>query len=154
MTWLASNILETLLIIGVTLLIIEVAVLGFSTFFLFFAGLAAVTTAFVMWTGLISETWLNAMFSSTVFTLLYALLLWKRLSAMQNEVDDTRAKTDLVGHTFVLNDDVIVDTPQDDKPTYQFSGIEWRLTALQDLVKGTVVEIVQADVGVLLIKAK
>jgi membrane protein implicated in regulation of membrane protease activity len=154
MEWATNNILETILIIGVLLLILEVAVLGFSTFFLFFAGLAAVTTALVMWTGLVDETWLHGMFSIAVFTLVYALLLWKRLSAMQNEVDDKRAKTDFVGHTFVLLEDVVAATPMPQKPKYNFSGIDWHLDSHQDLVKGTVVEVVQADVGCLLIKAK
>lgn len=154
MTWFANNILESMLIIGVMLMIVEVAVLGFSTFFLFFAGLAALSTAFLMWVGLVPETWLYALFCSAVLSLVYALLLWKRLSAMQNDVDDTRAKSDLVGHSFVLSEDLIAAAPLTEKPKYQFSGIEWRLDAHQNLVKGTVVEVVQADVGALLVKAK
>lgn len=154
MEWAANNIIETILIIGVLLLIIEVAVLGFSTFFLFFAGLAAVSTAFVMWAGWLPDTWLYGLFSTAVFTLIYAILLWRRLSAMQNEVDNTRAKSDLIGHTFVLPEDVIAATALKQKPKYSFSGIDWYLDAHQDLVKGTVVEVVQTDVGSLLIKAK
>jgi membrane protein implicated in regulation of membrane protease activity len=41
-----------------------------------------------------------------------------------------------------------------EKPKYQFSGITWYLNAHENLVKGTVVEVVQADVGSLLIRAK
>jgi membrane protein implicated in regulation of membrane protease activity len=154
MQWIIENIVEVILIIGVVLLIVEVAVLGFSTFFLFFAGLAAVSTALIMWAGLVPETWLYALFSTAVFTLIYAALLWKRLSAMQQDVDTTRAKSDLIGHSFVLPEDVIVTKPLQEKPVYQFSGIDWRLDAQNDLVAGTIVEVKQADVGVLIIDAK
>jgi membrane protein implicated in regulation of membrane protease activity len=152
--WFANNLIETILIIGVVLLIIEVVVLGFSTFFLFFAGLAALATAFVMWTRLIPETYLWALASTSVFTILFAVLLWKRLASMQKNVDFKRADSDLIGHTFVLSEDVEAALPMSQKPTYQYSGVAWKLSAHENLMKGTVVKVVQADVGSLLIKAK
>ncbi len=150
----SDNLIQTVLIIGIVLLIVEVAVLGFSTFFLFFAGLAAITTALLMWLGLFPEVFLYSLVSIAVFTLLYASLLWKPLSNMQNKVDTTRAKNDLVGHTFVLSHDVVAALPYAQKPQYQFSGIDWRLHSQVDLLKGTLVEVTQADVGALWIKAK
>jgi membrane protein implicated in regulation of membrane protease activity len=154
MDWFADNLIETVLIIGIIILIIEVLVLGFGTFFLFFAGLGAVSTAVLMWVNLIPETLLSAILSSAVFSAIYAALLWKQLAKLQKNVDTTRASSDLVGHSFVLSESISVNTPQAEKPTYQFSGIQWQLDAQQDIAAGTLVEVIQVDVGQLLLQAK
>lgn len=154
MEWFANNLIETILIIGVVLLIIEIVVLGFSTFFLFFAGLAAIATAAIMWVGLIPETVSWALISTAVFTAVFAALLWRRLYSLQNSVDHKRADSDLIGHTFILSENVEAALPLKEKPLYQYSGVNWYLDALEDIAKGTRVEVVQADVGTLLIKAK
>lgn len=154
MNWLASNIIETILIIGIALLVIEIAVLGFSTFFLFFVGLAAVATSVVMWIGLIPESFVYAVFSVAVFTVVFAMLLWKKLAAMQTDVDTTRASSDLIGHSFVLPSDLKALSSVDEKPDYDFSGVTWKLNSHEDIVKGSVVEVVQIDVGLLTVKAK
>jgi|TARA_B110000238_G_C16102263_1_gene428709 membrane protein implicated in regulation of membrane protease activity len=113
MDWAFNNLAESLFILGIFLLVIEVAVLGFSTFVLFFVGCGAVITA----------------------GLLY--------------VDTTPAKGDLVGHNFVLVEDVAPELA----PEYHYSGINWKLKASEHLVAGTQVEVIQADVGVFHIKA-
>jgi hypothetical protein len=154
MEWAASNLIETILIIGIILLIVEIVVLGFSTFFLFFTGLAALATALIMWAGLIPETLHSALIAIALFTVVFAALLWKRLSKLQNKVDHKRADSDLIGHTFVLSVNVEAALPMKDKPQYQYSGINWYLNAHEDLAKGTLVEVIQADVGSLVIKAK
>ncbi|MFQ3248350.1 MAG: hypothetical protein ACI9O6_000152 [Glaciecola sp.] len=154
MEWFANNLIETILIIGVVLLIIEIVVLGFSTFFLFFAGLAAIATAAIMWVGIIPETVSWALISTAVFTAVLAALLWRRLYSLQNSVDHKRADSDLIGHTFILSENVEAALPLKEKPLYQYSGVNWYLDALEDIAKGTRVEVVQADVGTLLIKAK
>jgi membrane protein implicated in regulation of membrane protease activity len=41
MNWISNNLSESLIIAGLALLVIEVVVLGFSSFVLFFVGLAA-----------------------------------------------------------------------------------------------------------------
>jgi len=150
----ANNLIETILIIGVVLLIVEVVVLGFSTFFLTFTGLAAIATALIMWAGLIPETFAWTIGSIAIFTAVFAALLWKKLSKLQNKVDYHRPDSDLIGHTFVLPENIEAALPMNEKPQYQFSGINWYLNAHEDLVKGTLVEVVQADVGSLLIRAK
>jgi membrane protein implicated in regulation of membrane protease activity len=154
MEWFANNLIETILIVGIALLIIEIVVLGFSTFYLFFAGIAAIATSAIMWLGLIPETLPWTLISVSVFTAVFAVLLWKRLYNLQNTVDHKRADSDLIGHTFVLTEDVQAALPMKDKPLYQYSGINWYLDAHDDLAKGTLVEVIQADVGLLLIKAK
>jgi membrane protein implicated in regulation of membrane protease activity len=149
MDWAINNLAESLLILGILLLVIEVAVLGFSTFVLFFVGCAAVVTAGLLYVGIIPDTWLSAMLSTGVLTGLSAVLLWKPLKNMQTQVDTTKAQGDLVGHRFILVEDVAPDLT----PEYHYSGIDWKLKANEHLVAGTQVEVTQADVGVFYIKA-
>ena len=149
MDWAINNLAESLLILGILLLVIEVAVLGFSTFVLFFVGCAAVVTAGLLYVGIIPETWLSAMFSTGVLTALSAVLLWKPLKNMQSKVDATKAKGDLVGHSFILVEDVAPELTL----VYHYSGIDWKLNASEHLIAGTQVEVIQADVGVFHIKA-
>jgi len=150
MDWAFNNLAESLLILGILLLVIEVVVLGFSTFVLFFVGCAALVTAGLLYVGIIPDTWLSAMFSTGVVTALSAALLWKPLKNMQTQVDTTKVKSDLVGHRFVLVEDVAPGLT----PEYHYSGINWKLIASEHLVAGTQVEVIQADVGVFHIKAR
>jgi membrane protein implicated in regulation of membrane protease activity len=149
MDWASNNLAESLLILGILLLVIEVAVLGFSTFVLFFVGCAALLTGGLLYVGIIPDTWLAAMFSTGILTALSAILLWKPLKNMQTKVDTTKAKGDLVGHSFVLVEDVAPELT----PEYHYSGIDWKLKASEHLTAGTQVEVTQADVGVFHIKA-
>ena len=149
MDWAINNLAESLLILGILLLVIEVAVLGFSTFVLFFVGCAALVTAGLLYLGIIPDTWLSAMFSTGVLTGLSAVLLWKFLKNMQTQVETTKVKGDLVGHSFILVEDVAPELT----PEYHYSGINWKLKANENLVAGTQVEVTQVDVGVFHIKA-
>ena len=149
MDWAFNNLAESLLILGILLLVVEVAVLGFSTFVLFFVGCGAVITAGLLYVGIIPDTWLAAMFSTGLLTALSAVLLWKPLKNMQTKVDTTAAKGDLVGHRFILVEDVAPELTA----VYHYSGIDWKLNASEYLVAGTQVEVIQADVGVFHIKA-
>ena len=154
MSWLGQNLIETFLIIGILLLIIEIAVLGFSTFFLFFTGLAAIVTSILMWLGVLPETFVYSLVSVSVLTTVFAVVLWKPMSNMQKHVDTTRAKSDLIGHSFILPQAIIASAMPDQKPQYQFSGILWRLESATDIAQGTRVQVSQVDVGVLWVVVK
>lgn len=149
MEWAFNNLAETLLIIGIALLIIEIVVLGFSTFVLFFVGAAAVVTSGLLYIGLIPDSMLAALLCTAIITAISAALLWKPLKNMQSKVDTTKAKGDLVGHSFILVEDVAPELT----PIYRYSGIDWKLKASELLVAGTKVEVTEADVGVFYIKA-
>ncbi|WP_395338181.1 NfeD family protein [Ningiella sp. W23] len=149
MQWFSEHYAETLLVIGIILLAIEVLVLGFSTFFVFFIGLATIVTAGLMYLGIVPETWLASLMSIVVFTALFAVLLWKRFKALQANVDTKRADNDIVGHSFVCPQDIDPLLPIDQQPTYEYSGISWRLTADSPIQAGDKVAITQTDVGVL-----
>lgn len=148
MDWAFNNLAETLLIIGIALLVIEIVVLGFSTFVLFFVGAAAVLTSGLLYLGIIPDTLLAALLCTAIITAISAGILWKPLKNMQSKVDTTKAKGDLVGHSFILVEDVAPELT----PEYRYSGITWKLKSSEHIAAGTKVEVVEADVGVFYIK--
>lgn len=148
MNWIAENMAEFLVVLGLALLVIEIMVLGFATFILLFVGIAAIVTGGLMYMAVIPDTMLAAFFTMAVGTGLVAVLLWKPLKSMQQDVDPTEATNDLVGHRFTLSEAV----SEHDNPEYKFSGIMWKLKADSDIAAGTDVEVIHTDVGELKIR--
>jgi inner membrane protein len=150
MNWFADNLAQSFFVAGLILLVIEVAVLGFATFILFFAGIAAMITGTLIYFQVLPDSLLPALLCTGLITAISALLLWKPLKKMQNQVDTTKAKGDLVGHTFVLSQAVSAS----EKGKYRYSGIDWTLVSNEALSAGTKVEVTEAEVGVFHIKAR
>lgn len=149
MDFITNNLAESLMIIGLLLLVIEVAVLGFSTFVLFFVGLAAMLTGALVYVKLLPDNGLTALLCTGVITGITAIFLWKPLKKMQSSVSKTKAQGDLVGHSFILQEEV--------SPThvvmYPYSGVEWKLITTQPIAAGTKVEVIDAEVGAFHIQA-
>ena len=143
MNWMLSNLAESLLIIGLILLGVEIVVLGFSTFILFFVGIAALITAALLQLAFIPDNWQSALLSVAIVTSVLAMTLWSSLKKMQSRVDKTRAASDLIGFQFLLVDDVAPNKPS----LHHYSGIAWKLRCKEPIKAGTWVEVVQADVG-------
>ena len=150
MNWINDNLSESLIIVGLALLVIEVVVLGFSTFVLFFVGLAAVVAGGLMDVGVVPYSMLSALSSLGVLTALLALLLWRPLKSMQGKVESKKVTSDLVGHSFILNEAVSMTK----NPTYRYSGIEWSLSSEQELSAGTLVEVTGVAVGAFIVREK
>ena len=150
MNWISNNLSESLIMAGLILLVIEVVVLGFSTFVLFFVGIAAVLTGGLMTVGVVSNSMLSALSSVGVLTALLAMLLWRPLRSMQGNVESKNVKRDLVGHTFILNEAVSMTKT----PAYRHSGIDWSLSSEQELAAGTLVEVTGVAVGKFIIREK
>lgn len=149
MEMIVNNIGQSLAIAGIALLILEVAILGFSTFFLAFLGLSLLVSSGLMYLGVIPEDWISALFANAILTCVFALVLWKPLKKMQEAKGETTIHSDFAELTFTLEADV---SPQN-HPTYTYSGIEWKLKSQQHLSKGTLVKVVKKDVGVFWIEA-
>ena len=148
MNWVTANMAESLIIIGLALLVIEIVVLGFSTFVLFFVGIAAVITGGLLYIGVLPDSLLSALSSTAFFTALLAIFLWRPLKRMQNKVENKKVTSDLVGHSFVLIENVAPGL----SPIYRYSGIDWKLISDEELSAGTTVEVTDVDVGVFHIK--
>ena len=150
MNWINDNLFESLIIAGLALLVLEVVVLGFSTFVLFFVGLAALVAGGLIALGVVPDSMLSALSSVGVLTALLAMLLWRPLKSMQGKVEGKKVTSDLVGHSFILNEAVSMTK----NPAYRYSGIEWNLSSEQELSAGTLVEVTGVAVGKFIVQAK
>jgi membrane protein implicated in regulation of membrane protease activity len=150
MNWISNNLPESLIMAGLALLLIEVVVLGFSTFVLFFVGLAALVAGGLMAVGVLPDSMLSAFSSVGVLTALLAMLLWRPLKSMQSDVENNKVTSDLVGHSFILNEAVSMTQ----NPAYRYSGIDWNLSSEQELSAGTLVEVTGVAVGKFIVQAK
>ena len=148
MEWAVEHLTESLLIIGLILLILEVAILGFATFILLFIGLAALITAGFFHFDVFEPNVLTAFLSVSVISMLAAVILWRPLKQLQSNVDTTKAKSDLIGHQFVLAESVSLT----ETPNYHYSGVNWKLMSDVPIEAGTKVEVVIAEVGMFHIK--
>ncbi len=149
MTWLTENIITLLIIVGMVLLAIEVGVLGFSVFLLFFVGLACIGTALLMALGM-PETVTFALGSVAVFSLVFAFALWKPLKKMQNNSIKKDVQGDFIGHSFVLDKDLAVYG----HGKHRHSGVDWKVRSDVPLKSGTLVEVIKVEVGELTVAAK
>ena len=146
----SNNLSEILIMDGLALLAIEVVVLGFSTFVLFFVVLEAVVVGGLMTFGILPESMLSALSSVGVLTALLAILLWRPLKSMQGNVERKKVTSDLVGHSFILEEAVSMTK----NPAYSYSGIQWKLSSEQELSAGTLVEVTGVAVGKFIVQAK
>jgi len=149
MDFFTNNLAQSLFVVGLILLVVEVTVLGFSTFVFFFVGLAAMVTGALLYLGILPDSVLSAMFSMGILTLLAALLLWKPLKRMQSKVSSKKIKSDFIDHRFILKEAV---SPTQ-SPKHHYSGVEWALISEEPIEAGTKVEVTEAEVGKLHIKA-
>lgn len=150
MEFLSNNLPETLMILGVLALIIEVAVLGMSTFILLFLGMSLLFTGLMMNFSLLNETLATALWSNTIVTAVLAVVLWKPLKRMQEQRDSGEVHSDFAELSFVLKDDV------DDQglSTHTYSGVSWKLKSKHPLTSGTKVIVVKKEVGVMWVEAQ
>ncbi|NLS14541.1 NfeD family protein [Vibrio sp. SM6] len=143
-----ENIPQVLAILGLIVLSVEIAVLGFSTFVLLFIGIAILLTSGVMYLGVIEANWINAVTSVALVSFVLALVLWKPLKRMQNRTVTTDINSDFAVITFTLDSDISPSQPG----SYQYSGITWQVKSLTAIPNGTPVTVVKKEVGVFWVK--
>lgn len=148
MDYIFSNLPQTLVVLGLLLLVIEVLVLGFSTFFLFFIGIGAIATGVLMSMGLLPETVFNALLATAILSTVVALVSWVPMKRMQNKVESTPVNNDMIGHQFVLSEELIIGRTV----THRYSGIDWQVKAKEQLAAGTEVKIIKMEVGLLTVE--
>lgn len=149
MDYIAQNLPLSLIIAGIALLIIEVAILGFATFVLFFMGSSMVITGVLMLIGVLDDTYIVAFWSNAIVTGILAALLWKPLKKSQQSSGADKEAPNAMEHQFVLENDV----DSQGLTHHQYSGIKWKVKSQQPLSKGTMVKVVKADVGALWVEA-
>ncbi|MBG9995334.1 NfeD family protein [Pseudoalteromonas sp. NZS127_1] len=150
MDFITQNLPQTLMVLGIVALIIEVAVLGLSTFILLFFGLSLFLTGLLMSFGILPDSLTTALWSNAIVTAGLAVVLWKPLKQMQNRVDKKQVNSDFAELTFVLTSDVT----EQGLTTHQYSGISWKLKSEQPISAGTEVLVTKKEVGVMWVKPK
>ena len=76
---------QWLFMLGVALLVVEIAFLGFATFVLFFVGLAMLVTGGLMTFELLPQTINSAVITVSLLSIGSAVLLWKPLKKIQQK---------------------------------------------------------------------
>ena len=142
-----AHLSEILIVAGLILLAIEILVLGFSTFVLFFLGLSAVLVGGLVWAGVLAPTLVTTLAALAIATVVLAAMLWKPLKRLQNNIHATVVTSDLVGTQFTMPCDV----KQGEQVDYRYSGISWKVSANCDLQKGQQVRVIDLQVGHLVV---
>jgi len=145
MNFITQNLPQALMVLGIIALIIEVAVLGLSTFILLFLGISLFISGLLMSMAVLPDSLTTALWSNTVLTAVLAITLWKPLKRMQENVDTKQIKSDFAELVFILNDDVT----EEGLTSYQYSGISWKLRSEQPINAGTEVRVTKKEVGVM-----
>ncbi|MEC6797901.1 NfeD family protein [Photobacterium sp. S4TG1] len=143
-----SNIPQILMILGLLTLIIEVLVLGLSTFVLLFLGIALLITSGLIYIGMLEANWITTILTLAIITLVLAITLWKPLKRLQNKPSKTDIKSDFAVITFELEKELL----PSERYTYNYSGIQWQIKSKTPIEKGVMVEVIKKEVGILWVK--
>lgn len=140
--------------VGFLLLAIEVLVMGFATLFLFFIGLGALVTGFLMMAGILPQTWIAGVSSLGICSGIVAGALWAPLHRMQGKRTPRKdVSSDFTGLEFVLEQDVTSLAPG----SKRYSGIEWKVEIDKDagvdsIPAGQRVVVASVEVGLFRVK--
>ena len=144
-----SNISQTLLVLGLLALIIEVLILGCSTLVLLFFGIAMLLTSGLIYIGIIDANWISTLSTLAIITLLLTIALWKPFKKLQNKPAKTDVNTDFAVITFKLEKDLL----PSERYTFNYSGIQWLIKSETTIAKGVTVKVVKKEVGVLWVES-
>ncbi|MFT5708573.1 MAG: hypothetical protein ACI9ES_002876, partial [Oceanospirillaceae bacterium] len=133
---------------GLVVLVIEILVLGFSTFFLFFLGIGLISTGLIFFAGAVEQTAIAALVSVSLISSVAAIVLWRPLKKMQNSVEKKQIKSDLIGYRFRLEEALAEKTVI----VHKYSGISWKISSDQPIALGEEVEVFEVSVGKMKVK--
>lgn len=139
-----TNLIEIALIAGFLAMAIEITVLGFATLVLFFVGVGLLVFSGLAFAGLVPETSISMLLTTSIATTLVTAILWKPFKRLQNKTEAYEANTTFA-HEFLLESDC--DSFKGPKTTYD--GVEWNVRSDESLQAGTKVKVVKEAVGTL-----
>ncbi|TEW56120.1 NfeD family protein [Psychromonas sp. RZ22] len=148
MEYLLAHLSQALIVLGLIFLVIEVLVFGFSTFILFFIGLATIVTGGLMMINIIPETVLSSLVSTALISAIITIVSWKPMKRIQNKVELKQVDNGIIGYQFTLTEDL----PIGKTVTYHYSGIIWKVKAREALAMGDEVKIIKMEVGLLTVE--
>ncbi|WP_017444159.1 NfeD family protein [Gayadomonas joobiniege] len=139
---------EALIALGIILLAIEVGILGFATFILFFIGLALIINGILIWLTIVPDQLSWILLTTALLSAVLALVLWKPLQRLQNTTEQKNVHSDFVGITFFTQHPI----DRQGLSTHSYSGIQWKLKSEQPIAAGSEVTVVRAEVGTFWVK--
>ena len=148
MDYITDNLAQSLIILGLLLLTIEILVLGFSTFVLFFVGIAAVITGGLISFDILGSKVVDALLTMCILSVVIAIVSWKPLKSLQNNVETSKTTNDMIGNKFILTQALT----SGQQVTCNYSGVDWKVSSEDDIAVGMEVEITDVSVGQLRVK--
>jgi len=136
-------------LLGFLLLGIEIVAFGMASGVLLFAGIGALMTGGLLWSGIVPETWIGSLATFSICTLASAALLWQPLKRIQaGSGNSPQPTSDLIGYTFRLEQEVTRSAPGQ----IRYSGVQWRVeidhaAGVEIIADGELVEVVTVDAG-------
>lgn len=145
-----DHLAQWLIALGLLALVVEVAVLGLSSFILVFLGLSLTLSGGLMMLGLLPETLTTAVWSNALLSGIAALILWKPLKQLQENRQTETVRGDFAQESFILEMDVDISGKSERK----YSGISWKLKSQTPIAAGTEVRVTKLEVGTLWVEEK
>lgn len=144
-----DHLAQWLIALGLLALVVEVAVLGLSSFILVFLGLSLTVSGGLMALGILPETLVTAIWSNALLSGIAALVLWKPLKQLQENRQTESVRGDFAQESFILEADVDISGKSERK----YSGISWKLKSQTPISAGTEVRVIKVEVGTLWVEA-
>ncbi len=151
--YIVSHQAEFWMVIGFALLAAEILT-GFTVGVFLFAGIGALVTGGLMSFGFVAETWIAGISSTGISTGVITAVLWKPLKKLQgNRPIEKDNSSDLVGHTFVIENEITTTKPGNT----EYSGVSWRVEIDKDagvdvIEAGKHVTVSSVEVGLFKVK--
>lgn len=150
-----QNLAAFWILLGFSLLALEVVAFGFASGVLLFGSIGALITGVLLWAGVIDSSWLQSVAAFVISSVLVSVLLWVPLKRLQGGKTLGRDQSsDLIGREFRLDDRVLPGTPG----SHRFSGITWRVeidphSDTRELSEGELVKVTKVDAGIFYVVA-
>ena len=137
-----------LFIIGIILLVIEIAFFGFATFVLLFVGIAMLIVGALVKLGVLPVGIDIAIGAVSLLSISGVVLLWKPMKKIQSSKEMSKVEVGFVGHRFSVQTDIGPNSPGN----YSYSGVAWTVVSSTKIPRFTEVKVIKADVGQLTVQ--
>lgn len=144
-----NNLAEITAIVGLLFLLLEIWILGLSTILLLMSGISTISTAFLIWVGVLPATLTTVFSFSGVGAGVLTYFLWTPLKRWQvSEYRDFNIHSDFIGLTFLLTSQFDTSHPI----SVRYSDANWKLVLAPDhsnsvVNPGDTVKVISVDIG-------
>ncbi len=140
--------------LGISAMIIDLLIFGFSTLVLLFLGIGGIVTGIAMALGVIPENAIAGFACMGITSGIVGALLWSPMKNLQSgDKPKSGHSSDFLGLRFQLDADLTADS----NIHYRYSGVDWVLKLAPDseriaIPKGSTVIVVALSPGIFMVK--